>query len=185
MADGDLEVQAMAFPLTGSKAAQAVYKLVAPPRPAAQDLSSVPLLLPKITAAQATAAKESSASQAQAAAWMDAGLAEPTPSGDRQPSQPSQPGHVGPILGTGSHPAAEPPLLPQAQQNIDLPAQAPAPPTVHASTVRPKSMTGFQFVAHQSARPTRQPGEIMYVSIDEPGGRGGLLAAIRRLFGRS
>jgi hypothetical protein len=138
--------------------------------------------LAEVKRAFTAAMRDNDARQAQARGWMDAGLERPTPSGDRQAAQPSQPGHVGTVLGVGMAPGAEPPGLPQAQTNVDLPAPAPPPPRVSASTTRPKGAPGFWFNQHQATRPTASATPI-FVTVDEAGGRLGVFGWLRRLFG--
>jgi len=157
--------------------------------PAQLPQSSADGLEAAITAAKATSMRDNAKRQAQAKNWMDRGLGNPAPSGDRGPTAASHAGHVGDVLGTGVAPGAEPPLLPQAQTNNRLPDPPPAPPAVSSSGTRPKGMAGLVFnwrpapAAVAGPQATTQ-GVVTYVGVDEPGGRsGGLVAFVRRLFG--
>jgi hypothetical protein len=155
------------------------------PRPGPGPVSSADDLLSEVKRAMGGAMTAHDRRQSAAKAWMDAPLQAPAPSGDRGPTDQSYAGHVGEVLGVGEAPGAAPPLLPEAQTNTRLPDPPPSAPPVVASTTRPKGMAGLVFNQHQPAAASSGPARPIFVSVDEPGGRrGGLLGAIRRLFGR-
>jgi hypothetical protein len=142
--------------------------------------------LDAIKAAYAQSMVASSKRQADAKAWMDRGLSDPAPSGDRGPTNETYAGHVGEVLGVGRSPGED--LLPAAQTNNRLPDPAPPAPPVSSSGTRPKGMAGLQFNWRPAPAAVPGPqsfskGSVTYVSVDQPGGRSGLLGWLRNLFG--
>src|SRR6266516_2851394 len=135
--------------------------------------------LAEVQAAMGAAGRDNAARQADAAKWMDHGPTSPTVSGDRQPTKASHSAHVGPVLGMGTHPGANPPGVAAVERQPDRLSPMPPPPApVAASTIRPALSTGWWWASDSA--PSARPGPL-YVSAGGPARRsGGLLARLAR-----
>ncbi|HEY5990100.1 MAG TPA: hypothetical protein VIV12_27495 [Streptosporangiaceae bacterium] len=131
----------------------------------------------EVERAMAASMGNSAARSAETRQWLEAPLANPAVSGDRVTARPGESGYVGPVLGVGQHPGAEPPAMVAVERQPQRLPPLPEPPApVTSSTVRPAYETGFWH------RPLQQPdGTLVYVSADAPARRsGGLLSRLAR-----